>query len=181
MIDNILIVPAFLVLITFAYAAYYDFRFHQVSFSLWFPMLIGSIPFILYWYFNLHRTYPDIFFLTVPIILILCTIYYLLGRFHAMGGADVMGLIFLTVCLPSYPITPIIGNTGHEIFPLSVAINSVILGLILIPVLYTFKDDDQETSDRGIPFMVPIFGAILTAIIFGDFMVMIFKFLNPFF
>jgi hypothetical protein len=174
MIEYALIVPLVAVVLTFGYAAYLDFRTNIIPFNTWFPMLIVSIPFSLYWYYQNYLYSPEVFFILTATVGLLCGIFFLISLFKLMGGADAMGLIFLTVCIPTFVFTPLIGNVGYGIFAVSVCINAIILGVVLIPLLQTVRNDEGEYS-TGIPFMVPVFFGIVVSLVFGDLITMVLR------
>lgn len=168
--STLFLIPLVAVLVTYGYVAYLDFRYHRIPFSTWFPLLLLASPFTAYYYGMLFSTYRDVFFMMFPLVTSLAGVFYLVGRFRLMGGADAMGLIFLTVTLPMYPLIPVTGYTGYEIFPLAVAINMVILAILLTPLLLTIDRPEGEDGEerRGIPLLVPLFLAIVTALLIGD-------------
>jgi len=179
MIEYFLIVPFIAVLLTFAYAAYLDFKTNIIPFKTWFPMIIISLPFAALWYHDNFLYSKEVFFILIATLTFICGIIYILSLLKLMGGADAMGLIFLAICLPTFITTPIIGNTGYGIFMVAILINAMILGAVMIPILITTRSDDDGNRIPGIPFIVPVFFSIIVSSIFGDLMTMIIRVMFP--
>lgn len=179
MIEYTLIIPFIAVLTTFAYAAYLDFKTNIIPFKTWFPMIIISLPFSVFWYYNNFLYSNQVFFILIATLTFICGIIYILSLLKFMGGADAMGLIFLAICLPTFVMTPIIGHTGYGIFMVGVLINAVVLGVVMIPLLVTARTDDEGNRIPGIPFIVPIFFSIIVSTVFGDLLTMIVRVLFP--
>ena len=192
---------------------------------------------------------------------VFCGVFYLFGRMHLFGGADAWALIFISFCVPTFPFTPLLGNTPLGFLAFSVLINALLLNLAAplgifainiargnrAPLMYMFfgfpvKGDtiQQEwgfvmeefeekkgtvsrkfigfwdsikrmyqgegriyTKDLrehpeeflselaiykkagtvwisyAVPFIIPITAGLITAIIFGDFLLAIMKFFVP--
>lgn len=63
---------------------------------------------------------------------IFCGVFYIFGRMHLFGGADAWALIFITFCIPRFPITdlPNIPQLGFGFLSFSVLINALLLNLV---------------------------------------------------
>ncbi|MDO9323912.1 MAG: A24 family peptidase C-terminal domain-containing protein [Methanoregula sp.] len=59
-----------------------------------------------------------------------CGVFYLFGRMHLFGGADAWALIFISFCVPTFPFTPLLGNTPLGFLAFSVLINALLLNLV---------------------------------------------------
>jgi len=61
---------------------------------------------------------------------VFCGVFYLFGRMHFFGGADAWALIFISFCVPTFPFTPLLGNTPLGFLAFSVLINALLLNLV---------------------------------------------------
>ena len=61
---------------------------------------------------------------------VFCGVFYLFGRMHLFGGADAWALIFISFCIPTFPFTPLWGNTPLGFLAFSVLINALLLNLV---------------------------------------------------
>lgn len=61
---------------------------------------------------------------------VFCGVFYLFGRMHLFGGADAWALIFIAFCVPTFPFTPLLGNTPLGFLAFSVLINALLLNLV---------------------------------------------------
>jgi preflagellin peptidase FlaK len=61
---------------------------------------------------------------------VFCGVFYLFGRMHLFGGADAWALIFISFCIPTFPFTPLLGNTPLGFLAFSVLINALLLNLV---------------------------------------------------
>ena len=61
---------------------------------------------------------------------VFCGVFYLFGRMHLFGGADAWALIFISFCVPTFPFTPLLGNTPLGFLAFSVLINALLLNLV---------------------------------------------------
>jgi len=60
---------------------------------------------------------------------VFCGVFYLFGRMNLFGGADAWALIFISFCVPTFPFTPLLGNSPLGFLAFSVLINALILNL----------------------------------------------------
>jgi preflagellin peptidase FlaK len=61
---------------------------------------------------------------------VFCGVFYLFGRMHLFGGADAWALIFISFCIPTFPFTPLLGDTPLGFLAFSVLINALLLNLV---------------------------------------------------
>jgi len=61
---------------------------------------------------------------------VFCGVFYLFGRMHLFGGADAWALIFISFCVPTFPFTPLLGNTPLGFLAFSVLINALLFNLV---------------------------------------------------
>lgn len=168
--DYYLFIPCISVIFTFGYAALQDYKYKKLKLYNWIPMVVVSTPFVTFWYYTFFMELRDVFYMFFALLILICGIFYIVGRFKILGGGDSIGLIFMSICLPGHPITPLVGQVGVGVFPIAVIINACIFGLISFPILAGIEYDDDGSVGRKktIPFMIPIFVAILFSLIFGD-------------
>jgi preflagellin peptidase FlaK len=67
-------------------------------------------------------------FIILPAVFAL--VFYIFGRMHLFGGADAWALIFISFCIPTFPFTPLLGNTPLGFLAFSVLINALLLNLV---------------------------------------------------
>jgi preflagellin peptidase FlaK len=61
---------------------------------------------------------------------VFCGVFYLFGRMHLFGGADAWALIFISFCVPTFPFTPLLGDTPLGFLAFSALINALLLNLV---------------------------------------------------
>ena len=149
---SLLIVPALAITGTLLYASVLDIRERRVPFRTWYPMLAASIPFTALFYGRLvyDGSSATVAYFAV-LSLVFTVIFYLFAYFRLFGGADAWALIFISLCIPAFPGTPILGIPPHGFFPFSVLINAVVLNL-LTPVGICFYN--LKAGNRApLPYM----------------------------
>lgn len=131
---------------TLCYASSLDIRERRVPFRTWYPMVAVSIPFTALFYGSL--LYSGDFTRLVYLALMALSfslLFHLFAYFHLFGGADAWALIFISLCIPAFPVTPLFGVPPPAFFPFSVLMNAVLLNLF-IPVgiyLYNLKKGNK--------------------------------------
>jgi hypothetical protein len=136
-------------------------------------MVIISSPFVGMWYYTFFTELQDVFFMFFALLILICGLFYTVGRFKLLGGGDAIGLIFMSICLPGHPFSPLVGEMGVGVFPIAVIINSCVFGLIMFPFISSIdanvdSEETQTKKRRVIPFMIPVFFSIIFSLIFGD-------------
>ena len=127
-----LVISSVAIGITLGYASLLDIREWRVPFRTWYPMLAVSVPMAVWTYVLLLTA--DLRFAVgyILLVLIFSSLFYTSSAYlHLFGGADAWALIFITVCIPVFPIEPVFGYPLLDFFPLTVLINAVILNLIV--------------------------------------------------
>ena len=127
-----LVLSSVAIALTLCYASVLDIRERRVPFKTWYPMLGIGIPMAIATYAVLLSEGTNPVFLAgiFLISVVLCVCFYFAAAYlHLFGGADAWALIFITACMPLYPVEPIFGYPILAYFPLSVLINAVILNL----------------------------------------------------
>lgn len=137
---SLLIIPALAVTVTLCYASVLDIRERRVPFRTWYPMLAASLPFTIFYYGGLLYSgdYTVAVYLAV-MALFFSLLFYLFAYFHLFGGADAWALIFISLCVPAFPFTPLFGIPPLAFFPFSVLINAVILNLFTPAGIYLYN------------------------------------------
>jgi preflagellin peptidase FlaK len=67
--------------------------------------------------------------LLVLLSAVFCGVFYTFGRMHLFGGADAWALVFISLCIPTFPFTPLFGNPPLGFLAFSVLINALLLNL----------------------------------------------------
>ncbi|HOX34264.1 MAG TPA: A24 family peptidase C-terminal domain-containing protein [Methanoregulaceae archaeon] len=115
---------------TLLYASVLDVRDRRVPFRTWYPMLAVGIPAAAFFYITLILSGRV---LLVSGYLALCVIFslifYLFAAKNLFGGADAWALIFISACVPFFPIPPYFGYPPLGFLPFTVLTNAVILNL----------------------------------------------------
>jgi preflagellin peptidase FlaK len=70
------------------------------------------------------------YFYVIPFIAIFCAAFYFIGLRNFFGGADTWALIFITVCIPLFPVEPFFGYNPIKFLPFTVLINSLLINLV---------------------------------------------------
>jgi preflagellin peptidase FlaK len=60
---------------------------------------------------------------------VFCGVFYMFSALNLFGGADAWALIFISFCIPLFPITPIFGEPPLGFLSFSVLINALILNM----------------------------------------------------
>jgi preflagellin peptidase FlaK len=74
--------------------------------------------------------------LVVLLLAVFCGVFYIFGRMHLFGGADAWALIFIAVCVPVFPFTPLLGASPLGFLAFSVLINALLLNLAAPIVIF---------------------------------------------
>jgi preflagellin peptidase FlaK len=125
-----MVISALAVLTTLIYASYLDVRDRRVPFPTWYPMLVVGLPSAVYFYGTMGLSGR---WGLVAGYIALCTIFSLMFYMFAIknlfGGADAWALIFITACIPFFPLTPYFGYPPLGFLPFTVLTNAVLLNL----------------------------------------------------
>lgn len=126
-----MLVSSLAVLATLCYASFLDIKDRRVPFRTWYPMLVIGIPAAAYFYLTIGLSGR---WGLVAGYLALCVIFslmfYLFAVKNLFGGADAWALIFISACIPFFPVTPYFGYPPMGFLPFTVITNAVILNLI---------------------------------------------------
>jgi archaeal preflagellin peptidase FlaK len=72
-------------------------------------------------------TLNESLFVLLPAVF--CGVFYTFGRMHLFGGADAWALIFISLCVPTFPFTPLSGIPPLGFLAFSALINALLLNL----------------------------------------------------
>ena len=61
---------------------------------------------------------------------VFCGVFYTFGRMRLFGGADAWALIFISLCVPVFPVIPVLGYPMLGVLAFSVLINALLLNLV---------------------------------------------------
>jgi len=131
MIYPTLVLSSVAIGLTLLYASVMDVRERRVPFRTWYPMLVIALPMVLVSYIELFG--DSVRFAAGLLVLsaMLCVFYYVASAYlHLFGGADAWAMIFITACIPVFPIEPWSGYPIIPYLPLSVIMNAVLLNLV---------------------------------------------------
>jgi preflagellin peptidase FlaK len=68
--------------------------------------------------------------LVVLLLSVFCGVFFIFGRMNLFGGADAWALIFISLCVPVFPFTPLLGNSPLGFLAFTVLINALLLNLV---------------------------------------------------
>ncbi|HXX54790.1 MAG TPA: A24 family peptidase C-terminal domain-containing protein [Methanoregula sp.] len=68
--------------------------------------------------------------ISILLLSVFCGVFYIFGRMHLFGGADAWALIFISFCIPLFPVTPLLNYPPLGFLAFSVLINALILNLV---------------------------------------------------
>ena len=74
--------------------------------------------------------------LVILLLSVFCGVFYIFGRMNMFGGADAWALIFISLCVPIFPFTPLLGTSPLGFLAFSVLINALILNLAAPVVIF---------------------------------------------
>jgi len=131
-----MLISAIVVFFTLFYASYLDIKNRRVPFTTWYPMLIVGFPASIFILYSGFFETPLFFIATT---LIFCVFLYILGKIHVFGGADVFALICISLCVPIYPFTPMLGMSPTGFFAVSVLINSLLISMLIPIVIFSIN------------------------------------------
>ena len=80
-------------------------------------------------YFGIGGDWGNYYYV-IPLIAIFCAAFYFFGLREFFGGADAWVLIFITLCIPLFPVEPFFGYNPLKFLPFTVLIDALLLNLI---------------------------------------------------
>lgn len=98
--------------------------------SRWYFALIILILAIASVYMFISEGAPGTSWIYIALAAIFCGVFYIFGQMHLFGGADAWALIFIALCIPVFPITPLLNTPPLGFLSFSVLINALILNLV---------------------------------------------------
>lgn len=136
---NPLVIGAAAIGATLVYASVLDLRSRRVPFRTWYPMLAIGAPCTLWFYASLFAERPSSMYALVAFSAIFAAAFYLFGRLGLIGGADAWALVFITLLLPAFPATPLLGDVSPGFFPLPLLVHAEIAAL-LVPLALVVRN-----------------------------------------
>ncbi|NLX49187.1 MAG: peptidase A24 [Methanospirillum sp.] len=127
---NSLLIGAAAIGVTLLYASHRDLRERRVPFRTWYPMIAIGAPCTAWFYASLFGTAPSRALLLLALSIVLAAAFHLFGRLGFIGGADAWALVFITLLLPAFPATPLLGDTLPGFFPLPMLVNAGVAALL---------------------------------------------------
>lgn len=125
-----LAIASIAVILTLGYASVLDLRERRVPFRTWYPMLAIAAPMAAWTYLTLLTADFRMALGVIGMVALFCGLFYVLAAYvHLFGGADAWAMIFITACIPLYPIEPLLGYPPLSFFPLAVFMNAVLLNI----------------------------------------------------
>jgi archaeal preflagellin peptidase FlaK len=67
--------------------------------------------------------------LMILLLSVFCGVFYTFGRMNLFGGADAWALVFISLCVPTFPFVPLLGNPPLGFLSFSALINALLLNL----------------------------------------------------
>jgi preflagellin peptidase FlaK len=110
------------------YASYLDVKGRMAPLRKWYLILVMVIFAFASFFMSVQGGWGD-HAMYIELAAVFCGIFYLFGTMNLFGGADAWALIFVALCIPAFPATPLFGETPLHFLPFSVLINAVILNL----------------------------------------------------
>ena len=130
MIVTEMLISSLAVLITLCYASYLDIKDRRVPFRTWYPMLLVGLPAAAYFYITIGLSGRwELVAGYIALCIIFSLMFYLFAVKNLFGGADAWALIFISTCIPFFPISPYFGYPPMGFLPFSVLTNAVLLNL----------------------------------------------------
>ena len=128
---NPLLIGAAAIGVTLVYASVLDLRSRRVPFRTWYPMLAIGAPFTLWFYVSRFESSPSGAVTLLVLSAIFGAVFLLFGRLGLIGGADAWALAFITLLLPTFPFTPLLGDTAPGFLPFPLLIHAGIAALLV--------------------------------------------------
>lgn len=128
---NPLVISAAAIGVTLVYASILDLRSRRVPFRTWYPMIVIGAPCTLWFYASTLATAPSRAIALLVLSAIFGAVFLLFGRFGLIGGADAWALAFITLLLPTFPFTPLLGDAILGFFPLPLLVNAGVAALLV--------------------------------------------------
>jgi preflagellin peptidase FlaK len=128
---NPLLIGAAAIGATLIYASILDLRSRRVPFRTWYPMLAIGAPCTVWFYASRLPAGPSGAVGLLALSAIFGACFLLFGRFGLIGGADAWALAFITLLLPTFPFTPLLGDIPPGFFPFPLFIHTGVAALLV--------------------------------------------------
>ena len=126
-------------LVTLVYGCIEDLKDRSVPAVMWYPALAIGIICLVYFVWETNKLENIAYLLPIFFLMMFFIIaFFLFAYFNLFGLGDAKALITITICIPIFPLVPLLGYPPYGIvpyvfFPLSVLTNTVLM-TILAPV-----------------------------------------------
>ena len=156
------------------YSCRSDLRTRTVPNELWGVVFVAALPLVIA---DVLVRGSEYLLHTIIAVMGIYMVVYVLFRLKVFGGADAKAIIALSFIIPAFPGImifgyglPLMGVPPLNIFAFSALMNAVILTpLVLLGILAAERLMGRKVCvTSGIPFMLPITAGFISAIIFGD-------------
>jgi preflagellin peptidase FlaK len=128
---NPLVIPAAAIGVTLVYASILDLRSRRVPFRTWYPMLAIGAPCTLWFYVSSLAETPSGAAGLLALSAVFGAVFLGFGRLGLIGGADAWALAFITLLMPAFPFTPLLGETSPGFFPLPLLLHTGVAALLV--------------------------------------------------
>jgi preflagellin peptidase FlaK len=102
-------------------------------------MLAIGAPFTLWFYVSTLASSPSSAITLFVLSALFGAVFLSFGRLGLIGGADAWALAFITLLLPTFPFTPLLGDAAPGFFPLPLLVHSGVAAL-LVPVALLMRN-----------------------------------------
>lgn len=123
-------------LVTLVYGCIEDLKDRSVPAVMWYPALVIGIICLVFFVWETNKLENIVYLLPIFFMMTFFIIaFYLFAYFHLFGLGDAKALITITICLPIFPLVPLLGYPPYGIvpyvfFPLSVLTNTVLMTML---------------------------------------------------
>ena len=139
------LISAGVMLITLLYGCFEDLKDRSVPAIMWYPALAVGIICLAYVIWEIGTLGETAFLFPIFLMMIFFIIaFYLFAYFNIFGLGDAKALITLTICIPIFPLIPLLGYPPYGIvpyvfFPLSVLTNTVLATLVAPLIIFIYN------------------------------------------
>jgi preflagellin peptidase FlaK len=131
---NPLLIGAAAIGVTLVYASILDLRSRRVPVRTWYPMLLIGAPFTVWFYTSRFDESPSSAAALLILSVVFATAIFLFDYFNLIGGADARAIAYITLLLPTFPFTPLLGDTVPGFFPFPLLIHTCVIALLVVPI-----------------------------------------------
>ena len=139
------LISAGVMLITLLYGCIEDLKDRSVPAVMWYPALAVGIICFAYVVWEIVALGDADFLFPIFLMMVFFIIaFYLFAYFNIFGLGDAKALITITICIPIFPLIPLLGYPPYGVvpyvfFPLSVLTNTVLATLIAPLAIFLYN------------------------------------------